>query len=147
MCIRDSGCTLNRHIGRASRNCDHRSFGKGLPQRCVVGGSRSQACDLARFDAGASTDGDGIANRHFIRVPDMEDAVTRARRGHQPRVGETEQVEAAGRKLRSSRDLYRREDSLVGWVLGQRPVGNIDALGTCIVELDKCCLLYTSRCV
>ena len=51
----------------------------------------------------------------------------RAGRG-QPGVGETEQVEAAGRKLRPSRDLYRREDGLLGWVHGQRPVGNIDAL-------------------
>ena len=67
----------------------------------------------------------------------MEDAVTRARWGRQPRVGETEQVEALGRKLRSSRDLYRREDGLLGWMRGQRPVGNIDALRTCVIELDK----------
>ena len=46
-----------------------------------------------------------------------------------PGVGEAEQVEAASRELRPGRDLHRREDGLLGRVLGQGPVGDVDAPG------------------
>ncbi len=103
----------------------------------MVACSGSKACDFAGFHARAVADADRIANRHSIRAPHMEDAVACARGDREPGIGKTEQVEAAGCKFRSARNRYRREDSLVGGMFGQRPVGYIDASGARVVELDK----------
>ena len=124
---REAGHARDRHVGRADGDCDHRTVGEGLPQRCVVAGRRSDACDLAGLRAGAGVDADRIADRHAGRAPDVDGGIARARRDRQPGVGEAEQIEAASRELRPGRDLHRREDGLLGRVLGQRPVGDIDA--------------------
>src|ERR1700723_2026970 len=103
----------------------------------MVACSGSKACDFAGFHARAVADADRITNRHSIRAPHMEDAVACARGDREPGIGETEQVEAASSKFRSARNRYRREDGLMGGVLGQRPAGYIDASGARVVELDK----------
>ena len=74
---------------------------------------------------------------HAGRAPDVDSGVACARRDGQSGVGEAEQIEAAGREFRSGRDLHRREDGLLGRVLGQRPVGEVDVACAGVVELDE----------
>ena len=79
-----AGCILNGHISRAGRNCDHQLLRQGLPHSCVVAGSRTEACDLARFHTDTSADVDRVADRHSLGVSDMDDAVTCACGDRQP---------------------------------------------------------------
>ena len=133
----EAGHARDRHVGRAGGNRDHRTVGEGLPQRRTVAGRRPDACDLAGLHAGAGVDVDRIADRHAGRAPDVDGGIARARGDRQPGVGEAEQVEAASRELRPGRDLHRREDGLLGRVLGQGPVGDVDVTGAGVVELDE----------
>ena len=104
-------------------------------------------CDLAGLHAGAGVDADRIADRHAGRAPDVDGGIARARGNRQPGVGEAKQIEAASCELRPGRNLHRREDGLLGRVLGQRPVGDVDALGAGVVELDErvCCVGRENR--
>ena len=74
---------------------------------------------------------------HAGRAPDVDGGIARARGDRQPGVGEPEQVETVSRELGPGRDLHVREDGLLGWMLGQGPVGNIDARRAGVVELDE----------
>ena len=80
---------------------------------------------------------DRIAGRHAGRAPDVDGGIARARGNRQPGVGEAEQVEAVSRELRSGGNLHRGEDGLLGRVLGQGPVGDVDVTGAGVVELDE----------
>ena len=53
---REAGHARDRHVGRAGGDRDHRTVGKGLPQRRVGAGRRPDACDLAGLHAGAGVD-------------------------------------------------------------------------------------------
>ena len=85
----------------------------------------------------AGADVDRIAGRHAGRAPDVDGGIARARGSRQPGVGEAEQVEAVSRELRSGRDLHRREDGLLGRVLGQASSWRCRRAGAGVVELDE----------
>ena len=105
--------------GPSGRGC-HRSY-------CCWPRSRSlRSCG---FHVGASVDVDRVADRHAGRASDVDGGIARARGNRQPGVGEAEQVEAVGRELRPGRDLHSRKDGLLGRVLGQGPVGDVDVTG------------------
>ena len=86
---------------------------------------------------GAAVDFNCIADVHAGRVSDVDGGITLVRGDRQPGVGEAEQVETVGRELRPGRDLHRRKDGLLGRVLGQGPVGDVDVTGAGVVELDE----------
>ena len=69
---REAGNARDRHVGGAGGNRDHRTVGERLPERRMVGGSCSDAGDLAGLQAGAGVDADRIAGRHAGRAADVD---------------------------------------------------------------------------
>ncbi len=134
----EAGDAGDRHVGRPGGNGDHRTVGEGLPERRIAGWPPFPTLAILRVSAlGAGVDADRIADRHAVRAPDVDGGIARVRGDRQPGVGEAEQVEAVSREFRPGRDLHRREDGLLGRVLGQGPVGDVDVAVAGVVELDE----------
>ena len=93
--------------------------------------------DRAGLRGRAGADLDLLAGGEAGRATEVDGGVARAGGGRQPRVGQAEQVVAVARELRPGRDGHRREDGLLGRVLGQGPVRQVDGAGAGVVELDE----------
>ena len=75
----EAGHARDRHVGRASKDRDNRTFGEGLPHRRIVAGRSPDAYDLPGFHAGAGVDADRIADYDAGRAPDVDGGIARAR--------------------------------------------------------------------
>ena len=80
---------------------------------------------------------DRVACGHAGRAADAHRGVTRARRRRQAGVGQAQQVEPVAAERDPGRDLDRREDRLLGRVLGQRPAREVDRARARVIELDE----------
>src|SRR6185437_16336497 len=93
--------------------------------------------DGAGLRGPAGADLDLLAGRQAAGVAEVQGGVARAGRGGQPGVGQAEQVEAVTRQPGPRRDGHGREDGLLGRVLGQGPVRQVDGRVSGVVELDE----------